>query len=493
MQLERRVNFRAMMQAGMERWKWENHKIGDYRPGMQRNAFESEAEVIGLGGEAGGGKTFLAFMFAWDRHPSSILFRYELTQMENHIIGTGNDVFREFSQYKGGVKRRWDHPKGSLQLGALKYPGSFNRYRGGEWSGMMFDEATEMLKSEVTSVMGWNRSTNTRQKCQTLMFFNPPSTTEGEWVLEYYAPWIDKDYPKPAQEGEIRYFANIDGQSVEVPNGEPRMHKGKLRYPRPRTFFRSRLDENPDLRDTYPSILEDMPWPYNQQLLEGDFEVGRGQDAWQVIDPAWVDEAMKRWTNMAPCPLTALGCDVARGGPAQTVVAKRHGVWCDELVAVKGEATASGDEVVKLIMDHRRGNSQVNIDVASVGTSPYDTLKRNRVNVVGINASEGSDALDRSNQLTFFNKRAELWWKFREALEPGKGKNIALPPDMELKADLCVPRFEVTPGGIKIEGKKDIAKRLGRSTDRADAVILAFHEPSGLYPKHIGMGAVSAR
>ena len=493
MRRARPVNWNQMMEAGMERWKWNNKKVCTYRPGMQLNAFNSEAEIIGLGGEAGGGKTFLAFGFAWDRHPKSILFRYELTQMENHIIATGNDVYEEFSSYKGGIKRRWDHPKGSLQLGALKYPGSYNRYKGGEWSGMFFDEATEILKSEVLSVMGWNRSKNPRQKCQTLMFFNPPSTTEGEWVLEYFAPWIDKDYPRPAEEGEIRYFANIDGKSVEVPDGTPRMHKGKLRRPRPRTFYRSRLDENPDLRDTYPSILEDLPWPLSQQLIEGDFEVGRAEDSWQVIPAEWVDAAQQRWQPMPPCGLTALGVDVARGGQAQTVLAKRHGVWCDELVTVPGKDTPDGFAVVKLVMDNRRGNARINIDVISVGTSPYDTLKKEGANVVGINAAEGSDETDRSGHLKFANKRAELWWKFREALEPNKGHDIALPADMELKADLCVPRFEVGSSGIQIESKKEIAKRLGRSTDRADAVILAFHEESGKYPRHIGMASVRSR
>lgn len=482
-----------MMQAGMERWKWQNKKICEYRPGMQLNAYNSEAEVIGLGGEAGGGKTFLAFGMAWDRHPQSIMFRYELTQMENHIIATGNDLFREFSQYKGGVKRRWDHPKGFLQLGALKYPGSYNRYRGGEWSGMFFDEVTEMLKSEVLSVMGWNRSTNPRQKCQTMMFFNPPSTIEGEWVLDYFAPWINKDHPKPAAEGEIRYFTTIDGKSVETGDDKPRMHKGRLRHPRPRTFYRSRLEENPDLRDTYPDILEDLPWPLNQQLLEGDFEVGRQPDAWQVIPPEWVDAAMARWTPQPPCQLTALGVDVARGGEAQTVVAKRHGTWCDELIKKPGKDTPDGFEVVKLVMDNRRGQSRVNIDVASIGTSPYDTLKKEGVNIVGVNSAEGSDEMDRTKQLKFANKRAELWWKFREMLEPRKGLDIALPKDTELKADLCVPQFEVTASGIKIEGKTDIAKRLGRSTDSADAVILAFHEGSGKMPAHIGMGRVSSR
>ena len=56
-------------------------------------------------------------------------------------------------------------------------------------------------------------------------------------------------------------------------------------------------------------------------------------------------------------------------------------------------------------------------------------------------------------------------------LDPKIGENVALPPDPELRADLCAPLWMLTPGGIQIEGKLDIVKRIGRSPDKGDAVI----------------------
>ncbi len=44
---------------------------------------------------------------------------------------------------------------------------------------------------------------------------------------------------------------------------------------------------------------------------------------------------------------------------------------------------------------------------------------------------------------------------------------MALPPNNELKADLCAPRWELTRQGIKIESKDDIRARIGRSPARA--------------------------
>src|SRR5262249_39506396 len=82
--------------------------------------------------------------------------------------------------------------------------------------------------------------------------------------------------------------------------------------------------------------------------------------------------------------------------------------------------------------------------------------------------------------LKFYNPRAEDWWRFREELDPNQefGSSMALPPDQQLKAELASPRWELTPRGIKVEEKAEIIKRLGRSTDCADACVQALNEGS---------------
>ena len=55
------------------------------------------------------------------------------------------------------------------------------------------------------------------------------------------------------------------------------------------------------------------------------------------------------------------------------------------------------------------------------------------------------------------------------------GSSIALPNDPLLEADLAAPIFEVGPRGVKIESKEDIVKRLSRSPDRGDAVVMAWY------------------
>jgi len=106
-------------------------------------------------------------------------------------------------------------------------------------------------------------------------------------------------------------------------------------------------------------------------------------------------------------------------------------------------------------------------------------LKENEVKAVsGFNGSNTSTARTEDSGLTFYNKRAEAWWRMREALDPGQegGSPICLPPDPILLGDLAAPRWSLKTRGILIEDKDEIRKRLGRSTDRGDAVVMAWSE-----------------
>lgn len=63
----------------------------------------------------------------------------------------------------------------------------------------------------------------------------------------------------------------------------------------------------------------------------------------------------------------------------------------------------------------------------------------------------------------------------RELLDPSAGATLALPDDDELVGDLCAPKWRInSTGRIQVESKDDIRKRLGRSTDLGDAVVMAF-------------------
>jgi hypothetical protein len=210
-------------------------------------------------------------------------------------------------------------------------------------------------------------------------------------------------------------------------------------------------------------------------MLNGDFLAGVEDDKWQIIYSAWVDAAMARWeAKAAKGPMDSMGVDVARGGRDQTIISRRHGVWFDTLIAQPGTETPDGPTVAAQVITARRDKAPVHIDIIGWGSSPYDFLKTNSIQTVGINGANSSNAKSAENSLEFVNKRAELWWRMREALDPMNPNPIALPNDPGLKADLTAPRWKLVAAGIQVEAKEDIIKRLGRSPDKGDAVCMAL-------------------
>ena len=443
------------------------------------------------------------FGLSWYRHSRAIAFRKELKQMENRIISRGNELFvgSGVGEWRGQPKYQWTHANGFLMLGALNSVGDFEKHRGGEWSGMFFDEATDMLPENVQSMLGWNRSTR-GEYCQAFMYFNPPQDVAGEWVINYFSPWIDNDYSDPhnlgvAGEGDIRWFITHEGMSTETKNGNPVEIGNQTFTPEPRTFFKSRLEENPDLGDDYKNRLASLPYPLNEQLLKGDFNVGREPGAFQVIPTQWFNAAVRRWevTEQPTTQIDQIGMDVARAGKAQTVLSKRRGLYFDKLIKVPGAFTPDGQAAAKMIQDNRQVNTRINVDVVGVGSAVYDVLRERGVRSHAINVANTTEAKNRTGHLEFANIRSEMWWKFREALEPGYGLELAIPRDDQLRVEMCTPRFRLTSGGkIQIEGKDDVIDRIGRSTDCADALLLAFwREGRTLSTNTLRLSSMSAR
>jgi hypothetical protein len=204
----------------------------------------------------------------------------------------------------------------------------------------------------------------------------------------------------------------------------------------------------------------------------------------KVIPEAWVRLAQQRWAALTqpPRPPDALGVDVARGGEDTTVLSPRWGVYFGRVTEIPGSRTPDGPSVRDLILPEVGPDTLVNVDVVGVGTSPYDFTKQAHARTRPINFGAGSDARDSTDNYDFANLRAEAYWTFREALDPVSGLGLALPPDEQLVQDLISVGWEPRGGKILIESKKDIKKRIGRSTNKGDAVVQAFMEEDAPVP-----------
>lgn len=444
-------------------------------PGPQSMAYHSEANVLGYGGAAGGGKTDLMLGKAVNKHKVSYILRREATQMQG--------IYNRMTDIMGGTDgfnksdKIWRFPDGRMiRFGSTPNLGDEMNYQGQARDLLGLDETANFLQQMVIFLMGWVRTTDPDQPTQTILTFNPPTTAEGRWLVEYFAPWLDTNHKNPALPGELRWFVNMDGTEMEWPDGEMFLEKGELIIPQSRTFVPSRISDNPFLvRTNYMSTLQALPEPLRSQMLYGDFKAGMTDDPWQVIPTRWVTDAQDRWRKREPKPaLTSMGVDVARGGEDKTVIAKcTPDLWFDELVEYDGSETPDGPTTAALIIAANRSHGMIQIELNGVGASPYDFLVQANQEVLAVDVSRRSLGTDKSGRLTFKNMRSELWWKFRELLDPANNHYVALPPGRELLTELTAPKWSLKGSEIYVESREDIVKRIGRSPDRATAVIIA--------------------
>jgi len=188
-------------------------------------------------------------------------------------------------------------------------------------------------------------------------------------------------------------------------------------------------------------------------------------------------------------PLSGVGVDLVRGGKDSFALARRYGNWFDEVITIPGVNVEDGPAAAGLVYNALADEGHIgyiNMDVIGVGSSGYDSTKAIWPTITfGVNAAAGTKYIyrDDAGQPVFRmkNKRAEYHWRMREALDPERGDDIALPPGAEVIADLCAMRYKLLAGGIgtdkppvvAIEPKDDIKKRLGRSPDVGEALMLA--------------------
>lgn len=486
----------------------------------QQMVVDSEADIIGYGGAAGGGKSYLLCGTALSQHRRSAIIRPQKNQCLKFVneiakmLGSRDGYSTQNSEWQmttpDGVDRL-------VHFFGLDNPGDEEKQQGDDYDLKAYDEVTQMREGDVRYTLTWNRTDDPKQRVRAILTFNPPTTPEGRWVVRFFAPWLDRSHPNPAADGELRWFATVgDDHDYEVAGPQPFIVKEieerlvpwysfdpkehrpeEIIKPKSRTFIHAKVTDNPYYMATgYLSQLQSLPEPLRSQMMKGDFDVGLQDDAHQVIPTSWIEMAFERYRQQIDLfragtakmpPQESIGVDVARGGNMggangekaskntdEMVISPRHGDFFTELLIHKGVDINNGAKAAGLIVAERKDESVVHLDIVGVGTSPYDFLTLNNIQTVAVNGSSAPHGTTANGLLKFFNRRAELYWRMREALDPGSDRAIALPPDPQLIADLAAPRWWLGKSGIQIESKDDIRKRLGRSPDRGDAVVNAL-------------------
>lgn len=413
-------------------------------------------------------------------HHRSIIYRKEYEQHSANVERMGEIV----GTRQGFNNKMWRVGGRTIEFAGVARPGAEEKKRGQPHDLKGFDELTEFSEYVFRFLNGWKRTTIEGQRCRTIATFNPPIPgTEGEWVIRYFAPWLDPMHENPAKSGEIRWFAMLDDVETEVADGKEFEYTNadgmtETIYPESRTFIQASLEDNPYLSSDpqYRKTLQALPEPLRSMLLYGKQPENMEDHAWQVVPSAWIDAAFERWEKTAKpeISMSALGADVSRGGKDDTVLTPRFGNWFAEQIKIAGKLVPDGPTAAAFIVNHVQNMAPVMLDIIGIGSSVYDSLVANNVSTIPLNGANKAEGRDRSGRLGFVNKRAKWYWRFREALDPDNGSDLAIPYSSKLKKELCCIRWRLTSRGIQIESKQDIIARLHYSPDYADSMVYSL-------------------
>lgn len=203
-----------------------------------------------------------------------------------------------------------------------------------------------------------------------------------------------------------------------------------------------------------------------------------------LIKRAWCEDAGARWQRrelLKPDGRRVLAIDPARYGPDASCVAVLQGPHLAALETWQGlDTVATVARVREIAAAHgilpkeewdpiahiwSKPTGTIVCDAIGVGAGVADALKAAGYAVREFNAGA------KPKDPRFANLRCESFWAIRKALESGK---IAFPYQEQLVDELCAIRYKQTAGKLVLESKDSLRQKLGRSTDRGDALAMGW-------------------
>ena len=208
------------------------------------------------------------------------------------------------------------------------------------------------------------------------------------------------------------------------------------------------------------------------------------QAAQSVWDEAWLESA--RAIPLTPGTVPEIGVDVARFGDDETVlyggakpvVTHREAYSRQDTMETTGRVLALAEKLSKAY-EILPTLIPIKVDDTGLGGGVTDRLHELEYNVTPLVA--GSEARDPDE---YYNLRTELWFVAANYGRQGRLDLSRLAPDVyrKLTAELRGVRYKIqSDKALRVEGKDETKKRVGRSPDDADAFNLWCY-PDGTVP-----------
>lgn len=275
--------------------------------------------------------------------------------------------------------------------------------------------------------------------------------------------------------------------------------------PPPNTLVRHiNYNENIFLSKTMRDIIDNARKEDYEEYKHVYLGHPRTDDDDSIIKRTWVMAAIDshKKLNIEPSGAKIIGFDVADSGDDKNASILRYGPLATIATEWQGKEHEIGKSAIKVYNEAKEINAEVIYDSIGVGAaigSKFKEINDNGASNVlfhKFNAGEGvrrPDALYMpkvKNKDFFANLKAQTWWniadRFKatynavvngEPIEEDKLISIDSGIDFleKLIQELTIPRKDYDNfGRVKVESKKDLAKRGIKSPNIADAFIMAY-------------------
>jgi hypothetical protein len=219
-----------------------------------------------------------------------------------------------------------------------------------------------------------------------------------------------------------------------------------------------------------PDFIQEMELKYGSESnamkvrVYGEFPTAEDDT---LISLHSVEQASKRVVEQPEGTPVVWGLDVARYGDDASVLCIRQGRHLMELHSWKKLSLMElAGRVLDLLNSSDEPPEEILVDSIGLGAGVLDRLRELDISARGVNVSESPAMADR-----YANLRAELW----DLTKQWFNEEVQIPNDDSLIADLTAPRYSFNSSGkMLVESKAETKKRLGRSTDFADSLVLTF-------------------
>lgn len=194
---------------------------------------------------------------------------------------------------------------------------------------------------------------------------------------------------------------------------------------------------------------------------------------------AWIsgDSVAAAQRNM-PADIEAIGewrigVDAAHLGSDESVIHSRRGRLNLPQITLQGvdgaQLAGAVNEQCRKLEAAGGVIGAIVIELDGPGTSCYDHLKSGKYASKVYGVHTGARVKDDRN----YNIRAQMWRNAKDYLEDTP---VCLPPDPELKSQLCSVKYKYKDGLLLMQDKAQYRSDFSKSPDRADAFVLTFCE-----------------